>query len=59
MTTRDSRASATSINGSGPPRTRAARRRAATNRSSESMVSASRMPSKLSAGRVWRAVTRG
>jgi hypothetical protein len=31
-------ASATSIDGNGPPRSRAARRRAATNRSSESMV---------------------
>jgi hypothetical protein len=48
MMTRDSRASATSIDGSGPPRSRAARRRAATNRSSESMVSVSRMSSKLS-----------
>jgi hypothetical protein len=55
MTTRDSRVSATSIDSSGPPRSRAARRRAATNRSSESMVSVSRMSSKLSAGRVWRA----
>ena len=35
--------SARSIDGSGPPRSRAARRKAATNRSSESMVSMSRM----------------
>jgi hypothetical protein len=34
---------ATSIDGSGPPRSPAARRRAATSRSSESMVSMSRM----------------
>ena len=38
-----SSASATAIDGSGPPRSRAARRRAATNRSSESMISMSRM----------------
>jgi hypothetical protein len=35
--------SATSIDGSGPPRSGAARRRAATNRSSETMVSMSRI----------------
>jgi hypothetical protein len=34
---------ATAIDGSGPPRSRAARRSAATNRSSESMVSMSRI----------------
>jgi hypothetical protein len=33
-----SNASATSIDGNGPPRSRAAERRAATNRNSESMV---------------------
>jgi hypothetical protein len=38
-----SSASATSIDGSGPPRLRAAWRSAATNHSSESMVSMSRM----------------
>jgi hypothetical protein len=37
-----SSASATSTEGTGPPRSRAARRRAVTNRSSESMVSMSR-----------------
>jgi len=36
-------ASAMSIDGSGPPRSRAARRRAASNRSSESMIWMSRM----------------
>ena len=53
-------ASATSIDGGGPPRSRAAQRRAATNRSAESMVSMSRTWAPLRFGsraqvssRVW------
>ena len=42
-------ASATSIDGSGPPRSRAARRRTVTNRRSESMISMSRMRRRLTA----------
>jgi len=51
-------ASATSIDGSGPPRSRAARRRAATNRSSESMVSMSRARGDVRAAGVRKSAPR-